>query len=251
VQPDHARHAPRSHHARCTVAPAGFQRQTRSDDVRCALLRSLDASNIVALATKEYSIMDCSLVGWCALSLAEQAAWVQAIGSIGAIIVAVLVARMSSNETRRLIVAQARPHLHIEMDRLRAEPQFRVRLTNEGLGSAVINSIRILVDGQRMWGIGIEPFRHTLERLCANGFGEPGTIEAPRVGEWISPGKELQMLSISLSEKLRDLVSRDPVGMLRPAAMRLRIIISYSDIFGNQFVVEGPEVEDPIPGNNP
>ncbi len=35
--------------------------------------------------------MDCELIGWCALTASEQAAWVQAVGSIAAILVAVYV----------------------------------------------------------------------------------------------------------------------------------------------------------------
>lgn len=46
--------------------------------------------------------MNCEWIGWCALNAAEQAAWMQAIGSVGAILVAAYIpTRIANREAKR------------------------------------------------------------------------------------------------------------------------------------------------------
>lgn len=197
---------------------------------------------------------------WTLLKPEAQAAWVQAIGSIAAIFVAIGVAWWQARQTRKqqrkyweqelhYRMIAARPHISIEEFTQREDPQLRIFIRNNGVGAAVIKRFHVLIDGvpvffdrttfwQRFIGaLGLPP-----------GVNSGGTVLAD--GQAIPAGAERTLLRYRPAD-LRQVDNQT----LHAALARVGYDIRYESIYGERFELRA-QVDDtanfylPDPGEN-
>lgn len=184
--------------------------------------------------------MDCEWLGWCALKPEAQAAWVQAIGSIAAIFVAVGVAWWQAKQSRSQQRSQwlqeqehrrvaSRPHLSIEELTQREDPQLRIFIRNNGVGPAILDHFDLLIDGRTFHS----DRAHFWQRFVAAlelppGVNSGGTSLAD--GQSIPAGAERLLLSYRPADKRQ--VDNE---VLLSALARVDYNVSYKSVYGERF----------------
>lgn len=190
--------------------------------------------------------MHCHYVGFCALSAEAQAAWIQAIGSIAALFIAIGIAWVQSQHARTLLERQraaedrqrrllAKPQLWCERFVQRESPQMRVLLRNDGLGPAVVKEFDVYVDGvAREFSVN-QFWVDLLHELDLPPWEHSGgtTIQRGRV---IPPGTEIQLLKFQAVN-----AGSATNAALHAQLVRVDIVIAYESIYGDEFEYDDRE----------
>lgn len=134
-------------------------------------------------------------------------------------------------ETRRHNRLSVVPHLTYYVTFATMDQNVGIKLSNNGIGPAVVTTFAIYVDGEQMNDIGAGGWHSAIEKL--------GLDESWVTFHWLDPngairvGETVWLLAISPEDQ-----NEDRVHMLENAIPRLRIHIDYKSIYGDWFAVE-------------
>lgn len=177
---------------------------------------------------------------WASLKSETQAAWVQAIGSISAIFVAIGVAWWQARQTRkqqhehwrqelRYRMIAARPHVSIEEFTQREDPQLQIIVRNNGVGAAIIKQFDLLIDGAPVYFDRTTFWQRFIGALgLPPGINSGGTVLADE--QTIPAGMQRTLLRY----RPADLKHVDNKA-LHAALARVDYDIRYESIYGESF----------------
>ena len=177
---------------------------------------------------------------WLSLSSEAQAAWVQAVGSVAAIFVAIGVAWWQARQARKQQRTQwlqeqehrkiaVRPHLTIEEFTQRGDPQLQIFLRNTGVGPAIISKFVVKIGGRPLYFERATFWQQFVRALgLPPGVNSGGTVLAD--GQAIPSASERTLLRYRPAD-LRQVDNK----VLIDALVRVDYEIEYKSIYGEEF----------------
>lgn len=140
---------------------------------------------------------------------------------------ALFVSVWSSWATRRHHRLSVRPHLTLSQKVSANAPQVEIKLTNNGLGPAIITSIRAFVDDVEQpltrpeyWEAIISKLRIVTERI--SGYTTQGDVA-------LRPGGTISLANVDVPENQVDHAA------LQGELARVRIEVAYKSMYGEKF----------------
>lgn len=136
--------------------------------------------------------MDCSWVWWCTMKPEVQAAWVQAIGSIAAIVAAIGIGWWQWATTRSVLRHSTAGALNFDATFDDDASSAIMKLENVGLGPVRVTRFDVFVDGVLF----NEPNLYFTERLCEKLRIDGDSIQFMQVDldVWIAAGERMTIL---------------------------------------------------------
>lgn len=168
--------------------------------------------------------------------------WVQAIGSVGAIVAAIVVWARQAEQTRQTQRQSLMPKLVISGLRNPFDkPNIAIILENKGLGPAIFSGVRLRLDDHFVNG----STKVILESIAAQ-FHEIATDEeplfwfhGPLLNDWISSGDRITLVSLTFdSEQIALKILGHSNRNAQKVFDRLQIEIDYRSVFGEEFVAK-------------
>lgn len=191
------------------------------------------------------------LLNWSALGAEAKAAWVQAIGSVGAIFVAIGVAWWQARQSRLQLQTQrredleqrkvaSRPHVTIEEFTQLEKPRLRIYVKNNGVGAAVVTSLTILLDGRPLRADRRTFWQRVISQLgLPPGIHSGGTVLAD--GQTLPAGSKQRLFRYQPSDA-RQVDS----ATLHAAVERIDYEIEYASIYGERFTFRSRSIDTEV-----
>ncbi len=185
-----------------------------------------------------------------AVDWGDVATWVQAIGSIGAILVAIWVWKRQAELSRQTTKESLQPCLSCirTVDRQR-KPHAQIVLRNVGLGPAIIKSIDVSVNGVVMTQGQFTMI--DVKRALKLASDTPATdtrtewdkVHAggtlPEMGDWLPAGKEYELFCVTVIDTARgDVLFKDHNERLVRELDQVKFRITFDSVFGDRETIK-------------
>lgn len=178
--------------------------------------------------------------------------WVQGLGSVGAIVAAIVVWRSQSRTTRKLWKKQARLTRKAQRESLRPHlsliartqsvnedlPHIELSLDNNGLGPAIVKSIHVFHNDALVQGSWEEISRQVLLEVRRDIAAERTTNDScpDFIDDWIPSGKSFRIFQWTFHPVRPNIeVFGNENSELRAAIALVRVDIQYESTFGEEF----------------
>jgi len=170
------------------------------------------------------------------LTSEASAAWIQAIGSVGAIFVTIRVWVHQAKLTRDLQKQSMQPHLEIRTTRQSIRPNIKIELVNVGVGPAIIKALNVKLDGNPFTP---NPafFGPELGARLELGVGGWGGGTIPEIDDWLPAGEPCILFAAEIGDTVayENLTANHNAGLDVELA-RVQFVIAYESVFGQRWV---------------
>lgn len=175
----------------------------------------------------------CEFVGWCSLTSEAQAAWVQAVGTLIALLIAVCVPWAAHKAALKAQRQALRPRLSFHTQVRPGESEVAVDLISHGLGPAIITDFRAELDGRR---VNLEPSRALLDIGSALKLAFRATRSTSvRAGAWMASGERHEIFALVDAGDAMSFYYSPGNRDLETELSRLVFTVEYESVFGEKF----------------